>query len=241
MTRDEVLKSLFPHGDRITIEQGILHGVADLPPCGPIHVLGVHGGSALGVDEAARLSRHVLDIAAGTSGAPILILLDSDSQRMSRRDEQLGLNEYLAHLAKCLVFADLCGHPTAALLYGHTAAGAFLATALATRVLLALPGAHQQVMDLASMARVTKLSLEVLEQKARSTAVFAPGLDNLARTGAVSQILDPQRSLAAQLAAVLTAGAAAGDVRDALGSERRGRPRAAAIAARVYDLACAHR
>ena len=55
--------------------------------------------------------------------APILVLVDSDSQRMSRRDELLGLNEFLAHLAKALILADLSGHPTIGLLYGHSAAG----------------------------------------------------------------------------------------------------------------------
>ena len=61
------------------------------------------------------------------------MLVDSDSQRMSKRDELLGLNEFLAHLAKSLIYADLSGRPTIGLLYGHTAAGAFIATALATR------------------------------------------------------------------------------------------------------------
>jgi malonate decarboxylase gamma subunit len=238
MTRDEVLISLFPDGHRITIEAGILLGDAELPAFGPIHVIGVHGGSALGSDEAAQLSRRVLEIAAETSTTPILILLDSGSQRMSRRDEQLGLNEYLAHLAKCLVFADMHGHPTAALLYGHTAAGAFLATALAARVLLATPGAHPEVMDLASMSRVTKLPVDVLQERARSTTVFAPGLDNLARTGAVAQVLDPLRPLAGQLAGIHVSGMPAADTRDVLGRQRCGRSRAADVAARVHELAC---
>ncbi|WP_416366216.1 biotin-independent malonate decarboxylase subunit gamma [Sphingomonas aerolata] len=52
----------------------------------------------------------------------------------------------------------------------------------ATR-LAALPGAHPEVMDLASMARVTKLSIDLLEDKAKTTPVFAPGLDNLVSVG----------------------------------------------------------
>ena len=161
---------------------------------------------------------------------------DSDSQRMSKRDEMLGLSEYLAHLSKCLILADQQGVPTIGVLYGHTAAGAFIATALSTRVLVALPGADPEVMDLPSMARVTKLSIEVLKEKAKSTPVFAPGLDNLARTGAVLETWDPQKSLAAQLSASLARGAK-GDARDALGKARGGRPKAAEIAARVQELA----
>jgi malonate decarboxylase gamma subunit len=143
------------------------------------------------------------------------------------------LNEYLAHLAKALLLADAQGHPTIGLLYGHSAAGAFIATALATRVLVALPGAHPSVMDLPSVARVTKLSLEKLEAMARSTSVFAPGLDNMIQAGAVQAVLDPARPLGPQIAALVAAGPAAGDTRDALGLERGGRPLAHAIAARV--------
>jgi malonate decarboxylase gamma subunit len=129
------------------------------------------------------------------------------------------------------------GHPTVGLLYGHTAAGAFLATALATRVLVALPGANPEVMDLPSMSRVTKLSIDVLKEKAKSTPVFAPGLDNLAQTGAVLAAWDEKSSLAEQLEALLDQTQNSGDQRDRLGRIRNGRPKAADIAERVHDLA----
>jgi len=92
------------------------------------------------------------------------------------------------------------------------------------------------VMDLPSMARVTKLPLEVLQAKAKATPVFAPGLENLAKTGAVHQTWDPAQPLADQLA-VLLAAPAGEDVRDRLGRERGGRPKAAEIAARVIEEA----
>src|SRR5205807_67055 len=83
---------------------------------------------------------------------------------------------YLSHLAKALLLAEAEGHRTVGLLYGGSAAGAFIATALATGTLVALPGAHPAVMDLPSMARVTKLPVEVLKAKAEATPVFAPEL-----------------------------------------------------------------
>ena len=66
------------------------------------------------------MSGHVLDVHRADGSGPILVLVDSDSQRMSKRDELLGLNEFLAHLAKCLIYADMHGRPTIGLLYGHT-------------------------------------------------------------------------------------------------------------------------
>ena len=231
----DVLTSLFPNGHSISSKDGLLYGSAPLPDGTTAFVVGVSDRTAVGVDQAALLSRQILNDHEGSG--PILVIVDSDSQRMSKRDELLGLNEFLAHLAKCLIFADLQGRPTIGILYGHTAAGAFLATALATRVLVALPGAEPAVMDLASMSKVTKLSIEVLQEKAKSTAIFAPGLDNLAKTGAVHFVWDAKISLANQLRALLADLPDASDRRDVLGIERNGRNKAAEIAEMVYASA----
>jgi len=236
MTLDEILGSLFPAGHEVTVEDGILLGGGQIAGIGPIHVIGISDRKPLGVDDAARLAGRVIDIARAGDKRPVLLLIDSSSQRMSRRDELLGLNDYLAHLAKTLIVAQIQGHRVVALLFGGSAAGAFIATALAADTLVALPGAHPEVMDLPSMARVTKLPIEVLQEKAKATPIFAPGLDNLAQTGAVYETWSPDRPLDRQLADLLARPPAA-DRRDALGAERNGRPKAAAIAARIADLA----
>ena len=232
MKLDEILASLFPEGHAIAVSDGLILGEGHLRDGGVIHVLGIAAETPLGVEGALTLARRVLDIAARDGAEPILVLIDSSSQRMSRRDELLGISEYLAHLAKALMLAQARGHRTIGLLYGGSAAGAFIATALAAGALAALPGAHPAVMDLPSMARVTKLPLDVLEEKAKATPVFAPGLENLAKTGAIQTIWDPRTPLARQLREWL-ATSTAGDGRDQLGAERGGRPKAAVIAARV--------
>ena len=237
MTLDDILTSLFPKGHDVANDKGVLLGSAPLQSGGSAVVIGVAGRTPLGVDEAIRLSRHVLDAMEQGGKGPILVLVDSDSQRMSKRDELLGLNEYLAHLAKCLIYADMQGRPTVGLLYGHSAAGAFLATAAPTCALVALPGADPAVMDLPSMSRVTKLSIDVLKEKAKSTPVFAPGLDNMVQTGAVLAVWDEKISLAEQLESLLKDARKSGDQRDRLGKIRKGRPKAAEIAERVHDLA----
>ena len=236
MTLDDILASLFPDGHDVRNDSGVLFGSGSLRSGGRALVIGVADRTAVGVDEAIRLSRYVLTSIESGSG-PILVIVDSDSQRMSKRDELLGLNEFLAHLAKSLIYADIHGRPTIGLLYGHTAAGAFLATALATRVLVGLPGADPAVMDLPSMAKVTKLSIDVLKEKAKSTPVFAPGLQNLAQTGAVHVTWDEAVPLVDQLEALLRNMPDARDRRDALGKERGGRLKAHDIAERVRGLA----
>jgi len=236
VTLDEMLASLFPDGHDVRNDHSVLLGSGPLRTGGRALVIGIADRAAVGADEAIRLSSYVLSSIENGSG-PILVIVDSDSQRMSKRQELLGLNEYLAHVAKCLIYADMHGRPTIGILYGHSAAGAFLATALATRVLVGLPGADPVVMDLPSMAKVTKLSIEVLEEKAKSTAVFAPGLRNLAQTGAVHITWDEAVPLVDQLEALLGDMPDARDRRDALGKERSGRLKAADIAERVRGLA----
>jgi malonate decarboxylase gamma subunit len=92
-------------------------------------------------------------------------------------------------------------------------------------------------MDLPSMSKVTKLSVEVLEQKARSTPVFAPGLENLAQTGAVHVIWDAAVPLVKQLESLLQELSGSDDQRGLLGKQRGGRPKAHQIAERVRGLA----
>jgi malonate decarboxylase gamma subunit len=235
MTLAEILAGLFPQGHSVTVRDGLVTGAGRFAD-GTLHVVGVDGDTPLGVDGALVLSRAVLDAVRAGDKAPILVVVDSDSQRMSRRDELLGLNECLAHLAKALLLADRSGHPTIGLIYGHSAAGAFIATALATRILAALPGANPSVMDLPSVAKVTKLPLDKLQEMAKSTPVFAPGLDNMVAAGAVHVVLDPAKPLDGQIRDLI-ANLQPGDDRDRLGEERGGRPVARGISAAVIAQA----
>ncbi len=232
MQLDDILAGLFPAGHAIAARNGLILGEGAVGGSRAVQVIGVADGNYLGVEDALALSARVIAAMRDERRLPILVLVDSRSQRMSRHDELMGLNEFLAHLAKCLLLAQTAGQRTIGLLYGGSAAGAFIATALACDTLLALPGAHPEVMDLPSMARVTKLPLEKLREMAQATPVFAPGLDNLAQTGAIAQTLDPAADLAGQMLAVLAAPPTA-DERDRLGAARGGRPRAAHVAAEV--------
>ena len=233
MTLDEVLKGLFPIGHSIkTGKDGLITGHGRRRGGEPIAVIGVADGVALGAAGVLPLAEHVLQVVEAGGGTPILVLVDTQGQLMARRDEMIGLNEYLAHLAKCLLLASQQGHRTIGLEYGKASAGAFLATALATDRFVGLPGAEPAVMDLPSMARVTKLPEDKLRELAKATPVFAPGLDHLVQMGAVAEIWDPERPLDEQLEEALGK-ASQKDTRDELGAERKGRTMAAFVAKRV--------
>jgi len=233
MTLDEILKGLFPSGHDVkTSAADIIAGTGKRKDGKDIAVIGVANGAALGTAGVLPLAEEVLRVVAKGGGTPILVLVDTQGQLMARRDEMRGLNEYLAHLAKCLLLASQQGHRTIGLEYGKAAAGAFLATALATDRLVGLPGAEPTVMDLPSMSRVTKLPLDTLKQLAKTTPVFAPGLDHLLQMGAVAEIWDLKKPLDEQLEETLR-NASPTDTRDEQGAQRKGRTMAAAVAKRV--------
>ena len=241
MTLDEVLSRLFPAGHAIERgPHGIVSGKGQSDGAAPVALIGIIEGTPLGNEGALALAAHVLAIAAKDDRLPIVVLVDTSSQNMSRRDELLGLNEYLAHLYKSLVFAATQGHRTVAVLYGTAAAGALIATSLSTVAFAALLGAELFVMDLPSISRVTKLPLDQLMQMAKSTPIFAPGLNSLFVTGSVTEKWDATHDLSKLLSDLLERTRGFGDHRDQLGLERGGRRLAAAVAARVKDEAAKH-
>jgi malonate decarboxylase gamma subunit len=240
MMLDNLLNALFPAGHNTqVVAEGILCGTAQYGQDKTAAVVGLVNHMALGVEGALSLAGHVLEVIRHSPGRPIAVLIDAQSQRMRRRDEMLGLNEYLAHLTKCFVLAGQRGHRTVGVLFGRAAAGAFIATGLVQDMLASVPGGDPVVMDLPSIARVTKLPLDRLEALSKDTPVFAPGLDHATPIGAVAEIWD-EGNLAANLAMALDGQPGAPDRRDEIGVERKGRIKAATIAKRVAQEATAH-
>jgi malonate decarboxylase gamma subunit len=240
MMLDNLLNALFPGSHNTQVEaEGILCGTAQYGQDKTAAVVGLVNRTALGVDGALSLAGHVLEVIRHSPGRPIAVLIDAQSQRMRRRDEMLGLNEYLAHLTKCFVLAGQRGHRTVGVLFGRAAAGAFIATGLAQDMLAAVPGGDPVVMDLPSIARVTKLPQDRLEALSKDTPVFAPGLDHAPPIGAVTEIWN-DGDLAAKLAMALDGQPGAPDRRDEIGAERKGRLKAATIAKRVAQEATAY-
>ncbi|MCH4024220.1 MAG: biotin-independent malonate decarboxylase subunit gamma [Acetobacter sp.] len=237
MMPDNLISVLFPEGHNLS--SGAENTLSGQARSGgkDVEVLGINDGAPLGPETAIILAGHVLKIIKSNSKAPIVFLINTASQRMTRRDEMLGLNEYLAHLAKSITLAGASGHRTISVLYGTAAAGAFIATALATQTMIAVDGAHPSVMDLPSIARVTKLPLDVLAEKAKETPVFAPGVEPLAATGAVTEIWKLSDGQCAERLSALLADEQVSDIdtRDVLGASRGGRKVAVEIAKRVED------
>jgi malonate decarboxylase gamma subunit len=84
-------------------------------------------------------------------------------------------------------------------------------------------------MDLRAMSRVTKISLERLEELAGESPVFAPGAENYWRMGGIHEIWSADDDWANRLAAALDS-ATDTDGRATIGLERGGRQLAAPTA-----------
>ncbi len=231
MRLDELLDKLFPLGHAVAVEDQVLRGAAETA-AGPVTVIGTTDHAEIGVEHALALAEAVLESTREHSGRPIVMLVDTAGQRPSRRDELLGINAYLAHLAQCLDLARRRGARLISLVYDLAVSGGFLSFGLMADRIHALPEAQVKVMDLRAMARVTKQPLERLEALSRSSPVFAPGVANYVAMGAVHGLWDGE--LAEHLLAALRE-PDGGDTRRRLGRERGGRTLADAIATRVAD------
>jgi malonate decarboxylase gamma subunit len=95
-------------------------------------------------------------------------------------------------------------------------------------------------MDLPSISRVTKLPLEQLKELAKTTPIFAPGVESLFAIGAVAETCTADQPFALRLAALLRQPVPTSDLRDRIGLERKGRLLAHKIAERVAAEAAAH-
>ncbi len=232
MNVDDLLHQLFPGGHAVRREGDLLVGTGR-SPAGEIAVLGLCDGVDVGVELALRLATEVLRVVRDHPGRPILTLVDTRGQRMSKRDEVLGLNGYLGHLATCVELARQAGHKVLALVHGQAASGSFLALGMMADEIHAVDGASLSVMNLPAMSKVTKIPLERLERLSRGSPVLAPGLANYVALGCVRSIWSAP--LAAELEAAL-ARPVEPDRRARRGLERGGRVLAEPVARRVSGV-----
>jgi len=200
----------------------------------PLTVVGTTNHAPIGVALALAQARVILDTIAQHPGRAILLLIDTQGQQLRRRDETLGINRAMAHLGMCIDLARRRGHPVIGLVYDQALSGGFITSGLIADGCYALPDAEIRVMRIPAMARVTKLSEEVLTALSQSNPVFAPGVGNYVAMGGVRALWEGD--LAAALRDAL-AHTPVEDTRAQDGAERGGRKLAASVVQRVLAAA----
>jgi malonate decarboxylase gamma subunit len=231
MKLSPLLDQLFPLGHTISVDDQVVRGSAKTA-AGDVTVIGTTDHAEVGIEHALRLAEAVLESTRNHPSRPIVMLVDTAGQRLSRRDELLGINGYLAHLAQCLEIARRRGARLVSLVYAEAVSGGFLSFGLMADEIYALPDAQVRVMNLKAMARITKQPLERLEALSRTSPVFAPGVENYAAMGAVTAVWNDK--LADRLVSALS-NSSTGDVRRRLGRERGNRKLADEVAERVAN------
>lgn len=226
-----LLKQLFPAGHDVNRTGDFFKGSGR---CGEqtVAVIGTANRAAIGVEIALAMAAEILNTVRNHPRRPILLLVDTQGQRLRRRDELLGINGYMAHFAKCMELARLSGHRTVSLVYGDAVSGGYLTGGMMADACFALADAEISVMNLPAMARVTKIAQERLEELSKTSPVFAPGSRNYFKMGALDAIWEGD--LAGCLAQSLL-GHAGGDLRRERGAKRGGRKQALVVSRRVRD------
>ncbi len=187
MTFQELLNQIFPDGNKVVINDNIVHGEGSTAS-GTVEIIGTCNNATIGIREILLLSKRFIKVMQKNPGRPILMLVDNNGQKMALEDELLGLNQYIAHLVKLQDLARRQGHKVIALVYGNSIAGGFVAFGLCAGQTYALADSSTSVMSLPAISRVTKLPLEYLEELSRTVPVFAPGVKNFCQTGGLQGI-----------------------------------------------------
>jgi malonate decarboxylase gamma subunit len=210
---------LFPDGHDIVEHNNFLSGKAMFDGK-TLSVIGTSGHTPIGVEIALAQAKAVLDTVRLYPQRPIVILVDTQGQRLRHRDEMLGINSYMAHLGKCIDLARRRNHKVIGLVYDQALSGGFITSGLLADACYALPDATIRVMGLPAMARITKVAEETLVELAKANPVFAPGAHNYLAMGGIEAIWESD--LADKLRQALSSATPA-DRRSELGAQRGGR------------------
>jgi malonate decarboxylase gamma subunit len=187
MKIESLFDSLFPDGHSIAVADDTIAGTASVDGR-TICVVGTTDDAAIGVEIALALATQVLRTVREHPGRAIVLLVDTQGQRLRHRDELLGINVYMAHLAQCIEVARRAGHRIVSLVYGRAVSGGYITGGMMADACFALASAEISVMNLPAMARVTKIPQQRLEELARTSPVFAPGAANYLAMGGLQSL-----------------------------------------------------
>lgn len=219
----QVLSGIFDHTNT-QIKHNIIFGTGFIgKQC--FNILGTIEDTSFGVEEAMEMSKHVLSLLQSNNTDPILLLTDVIGQKLSVRDEWLGMYAYFAHLLKCLHLARQHGNKMISIIYNQAIGGSFIAFGLMADRIFALKNASLAVMWLEAVAKVIKIDIEVLKKISETSPVFAPGVDNFKKLGGIHEVLELSE-VPQHLLAVLQQKNCAKDNRAAQGKKYGGRTKA---------------
>lgn len=153
----------------------------------------------IGMEEAYKMALAVYDAIAADAEKPadgkrpLVLIVDTPGNGPGKQEEIFGMNKATGAYQLALAEARALGHPIIAVVVGRAISGAFLCHGLqADRILSLGPefGTMIHVMPLSSIARITRLDQEFLEDLSRNNPVFAAGPQFFEKLGGVEEIVN---------------------------------------------------
>ena len=124
---------------------------------------------------------------------PLLLIVDTPGNGAGKQEEIFGMNKATGAYQMALAEARKVGHPIVAVVVGRAISGGFLCHGLQADHILSLAAEFEtmiHVMPITSIARITKLDIEWLQDLAEDNPVFAAGPDYFYKLGGVEEIID---------------------------------------------------
>ena len=153
----------------------------------------------IGMEEGYKMALAVYHSIQADKDKPVeekralVLVVDTPGNGPGKQEEIFGMNKSTGAYQLALAEARKAGHPIVALVVGRAISGAFLCHGLQADHILSMSPAFQtmiHVMPLTSVARITKLDIERLEELSKDNPVFAAGPDFFYRLGGVEELLE---------------------------------------------------
>jgi malonate decarboxylase gamma subunit len=124
---------------------------------------------------------------------PLVLIVDTPGNGAGKQEEIFGMNKATGAYQMALAEARKAGHPIVAMVVGRAISGGFLCHGLQVDHVLSLSQRFNtmiHVMPITSIARITKLDIEWLQELAENNPVFAAGPDYFYKLGGVEELID---------------------------------------------------
>ncbi|SMG59649.1 biotin-independent malonate decarboxylase subunit gamma [Paraburkholderia susongensis] len=160
--------------------------------------------NVVGLEQGWRLARAVREAidadanvnaganTAGSTRRPIVAIVDVKSQAYGYREEMLGIHLACAAAVDAYASARDAGHPVIALIVGPAMSGAFLAHGYQANRIVALdaPGTMVHAMGKEAAARVTRRTVEALDELGETIVPMSYSMASFAKLGLLDQLIE---------------------------------------------------
>ncbi|MEX3899033.1 biotin-independent malonate decarboxylase subunit gamma [Paraburkholderia sp. BR10954] len=152
--------------------------------------------NVVGLEQGWQLARAVREVMEADRGAstrrPIVAIVDVKSQAYGYREEMLGIHLACAAAVDAYASARDAGHPVIALIVGPAMSGAFLAHGYQANRIVALdvPGTMVHAMGKEAAARVTRRTVEELDELGETIVPMSYSMASFAKLGLLDRLID---------------------------------------------------